>query len=213
MKYVIVLIILLNNSGLSHAQVNTITTTSSVYKIREKKDLPMSISEIDQPDSTAKNGEPLSENSSKWIQQYLSVSYPLDRMVVNSPYGMRRDPFTGKRKQHNGMDFHARGDEVYAMMQGNVVKVGQDKQSGIFVILQHGNYTVSYCHLSSVLVKTGSKVKAGEAVAITGNSGKSTGEHLHLGVKCDGKYINPDILLQYIKNTRKESQVNLLSGL
>ncbi|MDL2299327.1 M23 family metallopeptidase [Bacteroides sp. OttesenSCG-928-E20] len=173
----------------------------------------MSISEIEQSDSILINAKPMSENTSKWIQQYLSVSYPLDRMVVNSPYGMRRDPFTGKRKQHNGIDFHARSDEVYAMMRGDVVKVGQDKRSGIFIILQHGNYTVSYCHLSSFLVKTGSKVKVGEAVAITGNSGKSTGEHLHLGVKCDGKYINPDILLQYIKNTRKESQVNLLSGL
>ena len=91
MKYVIVLIILLNICVLSHAQFNTITPSSSIYKIREKKDLPMSISEIEQPDSTAINGEPLSENSSKWIQQYLSVSYPLDRMVVNSPYGMRRE--------------------------------------------------------------------------------------------------------------------------
>lgn len=213
MKNVIALIILLSICGLSHAQFNTIIPSSSIYKVKEKKKTPIKIEEVKTPDSTMIDRKAVSENTSKWIQQYLSVSYPLDRMVVNSPYGMRRDPFTGKRKQHNGIDFHARGDEVYAMMQGDVVKVGQDKQSGIFVILRHGNYTVSYCHLSSVLVKTGSKVKAGEAVAITGNSGKSTGEHLHLGVKCDGKYVNPDILLQYIKNTRNESQVNLLSRL
>lgn len=204
MKNVITLIILLSICVLSHAQFNTITPSLSIYKIREKKDLPMSISKIEQPDSTAINGEPMSENSSKWIQQYLSVSYPLDRMVVNSSYGMRRDPFTGKRKLHNGIDFHAGNDEVYAMMQGDVVKVGQDKQSGIFVILRHGNYTVSYCHLSRVLVKTGSKVKAGEAVAITGSTGKSTGEHLHLAVKYDGEYINPNILLQYIKEVHEE---------
>lgn len=165
----------------------------------------MNISGNEQPDSTGIKREPLTENSSKWIRQYLSVSYPLDHMVVNSPYGMRRDPFTGKRKQHNGIDFHARGDEVYAMMQGNVVKVGQDKKSGIFVILRHGNYTVSYCHLSRVLVKTGAVVKPGETVGITGNTGKSTGHHLHLAVKGDGIFIDPNIFLQYIKTVRQES--------
>lgn len=204
MKNVIVLIILLNICVLSHGQFNTITPSSSIYKIREKKNIPIKVEEVKTPDSTLINAKPMSENSSRWIQQYLSVSYQLDRMVVNSSYGMRRDPFTGKRKQHNGIDFHARGDEVYAMMQGDVVKVGQDKQSGIFVILRHGNYTVSYCNLSSVLVKTGSKVKAGGAVAITGNTGKSTGEHLHLAVKYDGEYINPNILLQYIKEVHEE---------
>lgn len=205
MKNIIVLIILLSTCALAHAQFNTITPSSSIYKVREKKETPIKIEEVKTPDSTLIDGKPTSENSSKWIRQYLNVSYPLDRMVVNSPYGMRRDPFAGKRKQHNGIDFHARGDEVYAMMQGDVVKVGQDKQSGIFVILRHGNYTVSYCHLSKVLVKMGSKVKAGEAVAITGNTGKSTGEHLHLAVKYGGEYINPNILLQYIREIHEEA--------
>ncbi len=65
-----------------------------------------------------------------WIERYLSVSYPLRRMKINSLYGYRKDPFTGKRKFHNGIDLHARGDEVMAMMAGVVVKVGQDKSSG-----------------------------------------------------------------------------------
>ena len=53
-----------------------------------------------------------------WVQRYLSVCYPLRRMKVNSPYGYRKDPFTGKRKFHNGVDLHARGDEALAMMEG-----------------------------------------------------------------------------------------------
>lgn len=169
----------------------------------------MSMNEKEQLDSTTIKRKSIPENPNKWIRQYLSVSYPLDRMMVNSPYGMRKDPFTGKRKQHNGIDLHARGDEVYAMMDGNVVKVGQDKRSGIFVILRHGDYTVSYCHLSRVLVKTGSTVKAGEVVAITGNTGKSTGEHLHLGVKYNEEYINPILLLRIICDTKEEAYSQL----
>ena len=60
-------------------------------------------------------------------------SYPLPRIKVTSPYGYRKDPFTGKRKFHGGIDLQARGDKVLAMMAGTVVKVGQDKTSGKYV--------------------------------------------------------------------------------
>lgn len=76
-------------------------------------------------------------------------------MKVNSPYGYRTDPFTGKRKFHNGIDLHARGDKVLAMMEGTVIKVGQDRASGKYVVLRHGEFTVSYCHLSRILVGKG----------------------------------------------------------
>ena len=82
------------------------------------------------------------------MQRYLSVCYPLRKMKVNSPYGYRTDPFTGKRKFHNGIDLHARGDKLLAMMEGTVIKVGQDRASGKYVVLRHGEFTVSYCHLS-----------------------------------------------------------------
>ena len=88
-----------------------------------------------------------------WVQRYLSVCYPLRRMKVNSPYGYRKDPFTGKRKFHNGVDLHARGDEALAMMEGTVLMVGQDRISGKYVVLRHGEFTVSYCHLSRILVR------------------------------------------------------------
>ena len=108
------------------------------------------------------------------------------------------------------MDFHARSNEVYAMMEGEVIKVGYDKRSGGYVTIRHGNYTVSYCHLSKALVRKNTVVKAGEAVAITGNTGRSTGEHLHLSAKYNSKYINPNILLRYIKDIRKEMIANLM---
>ena len=61
-----------------------------------------------------------------WIQRYLSVSYPLKHVKVNSPFGTRRDPFTGAKASHNGLDLKAYYEEVYAMFDGTVKKVGAD---------------------------------------------------------------------------------------
>ncbi|WP_044267642.1 M23 family metallopeptidase, partial [Bacteroides timonensis] len=87
----------------------------------------------------------------------------------------------------------------YAMMEGEVIKVGYDRRSGNYVTIRHGHYTVSYCHLSKALVKKGAAVRPGEVVAVTGNTGRSTGEHLHLSVKYKGECINPDVLLNFVK--------------
>lgn len=101
----------------------------------------------------------------------MSVSYPLKHVIVTSPYGLRTDPFSKKRSWHNGIDLRAKGEEAYAMLSGVVGRVGQDKRSGKFVTLRHGDYTVSYCHLSQVLVRQGTSVMPGEVIAITGNTG------------------------------------------
>lgn len=140
----------------------------------------------------------------KWVQRYLSVCYPLRKMKVNSPYGYRTDPFTGKRKFHNGIDLHARGDKVLAMMEGTVIKVGQDRASGKYVVLRHGEFTVSYCHLSRILVGKGAVVRPRDAVGITGNTGRSTGEHLHITCRRNGKSVNPAKIFNYIKTTREK---------
>lgn len=139
-----------------------------------------------------------------WVQRYMSVCYPLRRMKVNSPYGYRKDPFTGKRKFHNGVDLHARGDEALAMMEGTVLKVGQDRISGKYVVLRHGEFTVSYCHLSRILVSKGETVRPRDAVGITGSTGRSTGEHLHLTCRRNGKNVDPAEIFSYIKATREK---------
>ena len=98
------------------------------------------------------------------------------------------------------------------MMEGVVVKVGQDKTSGKYVTLRHGNYTVSYCHLSRVLAAKGTVVRPRDAVGITGSTGRSTGEHLHITCKLNGKNINPSVLFDYIKSMQQEC-VSALAGL
>lgn len=204
MKSLLTIFILFQNCFFLQAQFYTVSKQPTSYKVQKQQNLSKT-GEVSNNDSSTKVGKSKAKCPNEWVQQYLSVSYPMDKMVVNSPYGWRRDPFTGKQKLHNGIDFHARSNEVYAMMEGEVIKVGHDKYSGGYVTIRHGNYTVSYCHLSKALVRKNTVVKPGEVVAITGNTGRSTGEHLHLSAKYKGKYINPNILLDFIKETRDKA--------
>lgn len=141
----------------------------------------------------------------QWIDSYLSVSYPLKEIHVTSPFGIRTDPFTKKRKRHNGLDLRADRCETYAMMHGIVVKAGQDKVSGKYVTVRHGDFSVSYCHLSEWRVKKGDCVRPGDVVGISGSTGRSTGPHLHLTVRLGRRHINPVILLQFIDETRRQA--------
>jgi murein DD-endopeptidase len=148
----------------------------------------------------------------EWIDRYMSVAYPLSKIVITSRYGYRRDPFTGKRTLHGGLDLSAKvGEPTYAMLAGVVIKVGSDARSGNFVTIRHGSFTVSYCHLTRSLVTVGTKVRPGETIALAGNTGRSTGPHLHLTVKYNGSLINPQILLDFIAKT-KSNAINTLKN-
>ena len=141
-----------------------------------------------------------------WIDRYLSVSYPLEQIQITSRYGQRRDPFTGKLANHCGLDLKARNEEVKAMFDGYVESIGQDSRSGRFVVLRHGDYQISYCHLSTVKATEGEEVLAGDVVGVTGNTGRSTGEHLHITCRLNGERIDPYKVLLEIRNIRKECQ-------
>ena len=198
MKYFVTLFILINTCLHNKAQFYTIASRPLQYKVEIVKDRPKSET-VNVKDSLAMVGKKeKSIDKEKWLERYMSVSLPLKRIKVTSPFGMRKDPFTGKLRMHNGIDLHARNDEVYAMFPGVVKKVGYDKRSGNYVTLQHGDYTVSYCHLSIVTLDKGTRIHAHDVVGVTGNTGRSTGEHLHITCKRYGKYINPQILFQYI---------------
>ena len=74
------------------------------------------------------------------------------------------------------------------MMHGEVIKVGRDKRSGLYVTLRHGDFTVSYCYLSQALVTEGYHIRPGTIIAQTGNSGCSSGPHLHLTLLLSAKH-------------------------
>ena len=128
------------------------------------------------------------------------VALPLENIHINSGFGMRHHPIYHKRIMHNGIDLSARYEKVYSMFPGTVIKVGQDSRSGKFVTVRTGDYTISYCHLSQQLVKENEFVNAGTNIAISGNTGASTGPHLHMTTKKDGKAFDPTILIEYVRS-------------
>jgi murein DD-endopeptidase MepM/ murein hydrolase activator NlpD len=136
-------------------------------------------------------------------RKYMSVSWPLKQIRINSTYGMRMHPIYHRYMMHNGIDLHARHEDVLSMLPGRVVRVGYDSRSGKFVTVQTADYTVSYCHLSQQFVRKDDFVDAGDAVGMSGSTGASTGEHLHLTTKKDGKAFDPTILLNFVKSIKQ----------
>ena len=183
----------------SYAQFNTVSMEKSIYKV-EVASSSTKAETVDMRESESLATHEITEHEVKKPTPENIFRLPLDTLIVTSPYGYRIDPFTRKRKMHSGIDFRASSDNVYAMMPGKVIKVGYDKVSGNYITLQHGSITVSYCHLSHVLKHKNDTVAVGEVVGITGNTGRSTGEHLHLTCKIKDKKVNPMIILNYISN-------------
>lgn len=187
------------------AQFNTVSNNVCRYKVRkvEEKFLLPANQPVDsiQANLLQQETDSVDSKQKKWISGYSSITYPLKSIKVTSPYGYRRDPITGKQSWHNGLDLRAKNEPAYSMMEGIVEKIGYDSRSGNYVTLKHGNYHVSYCHLSSVIVGKGERVFSGTIVGVTGNTGRSTGCHLHLTCKKDGESINPTILLNLIEKS------------
>lgn len=110
-----------------------------------------------------------------------------------SGYGMRIDPIYKTTKFHAGMDFSANiGTPVYATGDGVVKKAGWQSGYGKIIIINHGfGYETWYAHLNDYDVRVGQKVVRGEVIGEVGNTGKSTGPHLHYEVHVKGKVVNP----------------------
>jgi murein DD-endopeptidase len=197
-RFIILFVSLLSTASLS-AQFNTISPKTAICRKNIVVDSATRVGD----DNVVRNDA---------IKRYMSVSYPLDNVVVTSHFGMRKDPFSGKNSTHKGIDLRAKFQPVYSMMPGDVIKVAQEKKGGRYVIIRHGDYEVTYCHLSQLLVKKGYAVKPGDVVAVSGASGtRCTGPHLHIGLRYKGKAINPMIVLDFIRQTRESALRELTS--
>lgn len=111
-----------------------------------------------------------------------------------SQFGYRRDPFTGRSKRHTGVDFAMKpGNPIYSTGDGVVESVKFELFGyGNQVVIDHGfGYKTRYAHLKSVGVAEGMKVKRGECIGLSGNSGRSSGPHLHYEVLYRGSHVNP----------------------
>lgn len=126
------------------AQFNTVSNNAcrcKIMKVEEKHPFSANSS----VDSIMTNlplpkTDSVDNKQKQWISCYPSIAYPLKSIKITSPYGYRRDPFTGKLSWHNGLDLRAKNEPAYAMMDGIVAKVGYDNRSGNYVTLRHGNF-------------------------------------------------------------------------
>lgn len=121
-------------------------------------------------------------------------NYPLAKNYqISSPFGMRQHPITGQYKMHQGIDFATPvGTPVLAPADGKVSMVTNSKTGGLMMYVDHaGGYRSVYMHLSKINVHAGQKVKKGQEIAKSGNTGRSTGAHLHYGLMKNGKYVDP----------------------
>lgn len=115
------------------------------------------------------------------------------RGAVNSEYGSRQSPWTKEREFHGGMDIAAgSGTSVRAPSTGTVVFAGTQAEYGQTVILDHGpEIKTVYGHLSKVLVSVGQRVERGTELGLSGNTGRSSGPHLHYEIVVKGQAVNP----------------------
>ena len=112
---------------------------------------------------------------------------------LTSYFGTRKSPFTGRRVMHEGLDIAANvGTPVIATADGIVARVGYSPSYGKEVVIDHGyGYRTIFGHSSKILVKPGQRVKRGDKVALVGNTGRSTGPHLHYELRMNGVPIDP----------------------
>ena len=137
-----------------------------------------------------------------------------DLKRVASGYGMRIDPVYHVRKFHQGMDFTApTGTEVFATGNAKVVFSGWKQGYGNTVILDHGyGYQTLYAHLYKSLVRKGQKVRRSDIIALVGNTGKSTGPHLHYEVRLNNKPVDPRNYYFYDLSPEEYDQMIQLSN-
>jgi murein DD-endopeptidase MepM/ murein hydrolase activator NlpD len=118
---------------------------------------------------------------------------PITKGWTSSYYGMRTDPFTGRREHHKGMDFAGKqGSDIVSVGAGVVTWAGDRYGYGNLVEINHGNgYSTRYGHCEEILVSVGDTVTKGQVLALMGSTGRSTGPHVHFEVRYKGKTVDP----------------------
>ena len=125
--------------------------------------------------------------------QAIPLGSPLDTIKVSSPFGVRRNPITHRWQRHQGIDLKGTyRDTVYATGDGIVLHAGWCGGYGRCIDIYHGwEYQSTYAHLNKVFVKEEDTVCDGQPIGTVGNTGASTGQHLHYEITLRGKKIDP----------------------
>ena len=132
------------------------------------------------------------------LVEIIPFSKPMKNYYISSGYGSRVDPITSRKAKHRGLDFVGPAKEkVYSPSEGKVILAGKYHDYGNAVVIDHGfGITTRYGHLSEVKVKKGDVVKRGQLIALQGNTGRSTGSHLHYEVRYKKSPLDPYKFIQ-----------------
>ncbi len=129
---------------------------------------------------------------------------PVEHGWISSKYGFRKDPFTGRRAWHDGIDIASReGEPILSVSSGVVLRAGYVRGYGNLVEVSHPNgYVTRYAHCKKILVSSGQLIKEGQTVATVGSTGRSTGPHVHFEVLVEGKSVDPRRYLNQSKRKK-----------
>lgn len=162
---------------------------------------------IEQPDTET---DKLLYKADKYLNTIRAL--PLGTPVqgsITSRFGKRKDPLNKKSAFHPGVDIRGkRGEKIYATADGVVIKSFRNSGYGNYVVIDHGNgYTTSYAHMQKYLVQKGDRVERGQVIGLVGNTGRSTGPHLHYEIALDDKVINPHNFMKVASLLEKSSSL------
>lgn len=171
-----------------------IKTVSYEKEIRnvEYKDLEQDTKESVVLSKTLKNNLHNLMNLEDFINT-VPFAEPMDVLYISSEYGARNDPINGRKATHHGLDMVGGYlANIYATAPGKVIFAGRNGGYGKSVVIEHkNNFKTLYAHLNSYNVKVGDIVKRGDIIGVQGNTGKSTGHHLHYEIFKNDKRFNP----------------------
>lgn len=178
-------------------EISTDSTDEIIEDVQTKEE-----EAVTPPEVSPYTGPALPENASMdYFELGLAETVTPVLGRITSPYGYRDDPITsGEDEFHVGVDLSAEiGTPVLSFAAGTVDFIGESSGYGLYIQIDHGNgITTFYCHCSQLCVQKGMQVSAGQMIAKTGDTGNTTGPHLHMEMRRHGILLNPEYYIEVL---------------
>lgn len=168
--------------------------------------------------------EPQPTQTAALGDQWQRASFPVENFqAYTSPFGYRRDPYSGGQRFHYGLDLAAPlGSYIRNWWEGRIVEVSDDSACGTSVVIQSGHWLHIYCHMhghvtreggdrylvdsaGGLRLRQGQMVATGDRIGRVGMTGRTTGPHLHWGLKYDGQWVDPGVVLQAMYSSQQSA--------
>jgi len=189
-----------------------------IYKLEKKKEEEKK-SEKEQQERIKSGSRELTDLEYRYLTRLIPNGKPLKFSRISTGFGFRIHPVTKRKQLHSALDLVADiGTKIFAPADGVVVYAGKKRFYGNFLLIRHGlGFSTAYGHLHRIGVKNGDYVKKGQLVALSGNTGRSTGAHLHYEIRYLSKWVDPLYFMRwsrdYYKTTMDKSRAVSWDGL